>query len=893
MDNWVVRSKLAPSTRLRSHLAREELVIRLERVLHARAAVLHAPAGFGKTSLLANWLQHLTAQGTPVAWLSLDDHDKDQIQFLTYLTEACKAGSLLRSADLPSPSSGVSGYPPKAIVGSLLTELNKCTGPHVLILDDFHRAETSDNCKIINQLLGTLPENVHLVISSREFPQALALANLRARDELVEIDHTDLRFTDREIKTFLGSLVSSSEPATWPQDLSERTEGWPIALQTVRRWVAEGATLADTLVQLTGRSSDFSDYFLEEVFDNLSEDVQTFLLRTSILERVTGDLANILCNTNVGWETLEDLERRDLFVQSLDRERTWYRYHRLFSEFLQERLRRRFDDLSTELHQTAATWFFEHGHLTEAAQHAIASGKSVVVATLFEKLGGWHYALQGYASSVERALEIVAEGDLIDCPRLWLGKIFITVRRGEIEHAESMFDELATSVKDRKSKDRQLESELLILRSLLNIYADRNITDSEIRGLEDLSGSLPHENHAMHAVRCNLLCTIYAQSGRFDECMAAGDKAIRHFRAMGSVWGETFIYFHEGYACMAQGRLRDAEVLYNAGHDLATENFGDGSDLAAIANVFLAEAAYEKNNIHEASRLLDLSLSHIEQFDAWLEVYVAAYTTALKLARAAQDEDRLDEVLNRARSTAANRGLPRLRRIVEMQALEFEQRDSGGGSGRDSRSRLNRLVEPNDHPALHQLSVRVSARSHVEDGEPEAAIELLRGACKNAHENRLTRSFTSLSVLLATVLWDVDEHEAAVGAFEAALSPSLFEGTKRIFIDEGDSLVHVIRDLARPSEKRRGNRLRDRFLAELIMEINAARVQVAKNIGELSPREQEVLRYLVQGRSNREISESISISINTVKFHLKNIFEKLNVTSRKDAVSASIRRGIL
>jgi LuxR family maltose regulon positive regulatory protein len=894
MDQWVIQSKLTPSTRLQSHLARDGLVSRLDGIFDARAAVLHAPAGFGKTSLLANWLEHLSAQGTPVAWLSLDDNDKDQFQFLTYLTEACKAGSLIRNSGLyESPSSGAPGSPPKAIVGALLTELNKCTGSHILILDDFHRAETADNCNVINQLLGSLPDSVHLVISTREFPQALALANLRARDELVEIDQTELRFSEREIKTFLGSLVGSPGRVDWPNDLYQKTEGWPIALQTVRRWVSEGASIDETIDHLTGRSSDFSDYFLEQVFDNLSEDVQSFLLKTSILERVTGALANLLCGTTDAWETLEDLERRDLFVQSLDRERSWYRYHRLFSEFLQERLRRGFEGLVPELHESASAWFYEQGHVTEAVQHAIQSRQSIVIATVLEKLGGWHYVLQGHASTLGRALALVDSEDLKACPRLWLGKIFIAARRGEIEQAEVNFDQLSQHLEQFANDDPRLKSEMLILRSILNVYADTNIPDSEVRKLEDLSGSLPHEDHLMHAVRYNILCSMYAQRGRFDECMAAGDKAIRNFRAMDSIWGETFIYFHEGYSCMAQGRLRDAEVLYAAGYDLAAEHFGEVSDLAAIANVFLAEAAYEKNNVREASRLLDLSLSHIEQFDAWLEVYVAAYTTAMKLARAGQDSDAEDEALNRARSIAANRGLPRLRRIVEMQALEFRQRDNGGCTDSDSSTPIRHMVEPANHPILHQLHVSVTARGHVEDGRARLAIELLRQECKACFDAGLIRSFTSLSVLLATVLWDAGEHEAAVSEFEAALSPSLFEGTKRIFIDEGDSLVHVIRDLARASEKRRGNRLRDRFLAELIMEINAARVQVAKNISELSPREQEVLRYLVQGRSNREISESIPISINTVKFHLKNIFEKLNVTTRKDAVSASIRRGIL
>lgn len=891
MASWVVRSKLEPSISIRSLLARESLADRLEPVLHSRAAVLHAPAGFGKTSLLASWRSKLKDQSVPVAWLSLDDHDQDLFQFLTYVMEACKAGGLITNSELPIPQSGVSG-PPRAIEGAVLTELNKCSGHQVLILDDFHRADGPDNCRFVNQLLASVPSNIHIVISTREYPIGLAFADLRAHDELVEIDQSALQFSEDEIHTYLGSLIESSEPGDWPKQLFARTEGWPIALKTVRRWVTDGASLRETLEQISGRSSDLSDYFLEQVFENLTESEQAFLMKTSILERVNGDLANVLCESVNAWEVLEELERRDLFVQSLDRERTWYRYHRLFSEFLQERMRRRFDGLSSELHRIASQWFQENGFDAEAVQHVIASGQATPVAQLFEYLGGWHYVLQGHGAVLDRALSIVDGEMLVKYPRLWLGQIFLSVRRGEIDRAEELFDQLNTARKGSKDADAHFNSELLVVQSILNVYGDKTITDGEIEQLEALSESLPIESDLMHAVRCNILCAMYAQRGSFDACVAAGDKAIRHFRAMGSVWGETFIYFHEGYACMAQGRLRDAEVLYATGHDLAIEHFGASSDLAAIASAFLAEAAYEKNNIHEATQLLDFALHHIERSDAWLEVYVAAYTTALKLARASSNWDLFAEIKNRANSTASNRGLPRLRAIVEMQALELEQLDSGADHDENLIVRVENAVDNSaDHLALRQLSVSVAARTQLKEGNNQKAIELLERHSKRSFEKRLIRSFVSNSILLAVAHWAENQHDAAIVAFEAALSPSLFEGIKRPFIDEGDAIVDVIRDLTRASEKQRGNRLRDRFLAELMMEIKAASSVPHSDQDALSPREQEVLRYLVQGRSNREIGEAIPISINTVKFHVKNIFEKLGVTTRKDAVTASIGRG--
>ena len=281
-------------------------------------------------------------------------------------------------------------------------------------------------------------------------------------------------------------------------------------MQAVRRWVAEGAPLQETLDQLSGRSADLSDYFLEQVFENLAEDEQSFLLRTSILERVTGELANLLCGIQDGWEKLEDFGRRDLFVTSLDRERAWYRYQRLFSEFLQERLRRRFDGQITELHRLASAWFYQQGFTTEAVQHALKSQQAQVIASLFEHLGGWQYAMQGHVGVLERALSLIDDQALEHYPRLFLGKVFLTVRRGDMEDAETLFGSFVEKLAQSQGVEAQLQNELVIIRGLLNAYADHPVSDDEIEKLELLSESLPQEYGTLHAVRYNLLCAMYA-----------------------------------------------------------------------------------------------------------------------------------------------------------------------------------------------------------------------------------------------------------------------------------------------------------------------------------------------------------------------------------------------
>jgi LuxR family maltose regulon positive regulatory protein len=893
--NWIVRSKLNPSVPLHELVRREPLLTRLDGVLNARAAIVHAPAGYGKSTLLAQWHSTLKRRGIPVAWLALDDYDTDPFQFLAYIMEACMEGGFCTAFDFPDSLQSFSGSPHLAYRAAMLTILGKCQGPHVLILDDFHRANVGEVRDVVNVLLTDLPEEFRIVVSTREYPASLSLADLRVRGALVEITQSNLQFSDTDIQSYLGGVLDPAESNDWLEELSRRTEGWPIALQTVRRWIKEGATLEETLRRVSGRSSDLVDYFLEQVFDKLEGPEREFLLHTCILERVNGELGDALCGSGGSWEMLERLERRELFVNSVDHERTWFRYHPLFSEFLRERLRRHSDALLRDLHSRAVAWFRKQGHQSEAVQHALSSRNPDLLADLLESLGGWHYALQGHIGIVERVLNITPIDLVQKNPRLWLAHIFMLVRRGDLENAEREFTLFAERYLEDSSTDAVLQCEGRMMECLLGRYADRDISEQEIRQLEALSQRFPHDNHVMNAVCYNLLCAMHARFGRLEASIAAGDQAIMHFRRVGSIWGEVFIYFHEGSACMARARLRDAEALFREGFNLAVEHFGTDSDSAAIGRAFLAEVAYEKNNLHEAGRLLDEALPHIERFDAWFDVYLAAYSTAMKLARQRRDGTALIDLTRRAKSTAANRRLPRLSRAIDACRLGFDQHDrilqhDSVPAGDSTQPGVERDTAD---PVMRHLSSCIAARGYLLAGEFDKAVVLLEAEAEHAREHTLIRSFITLSLLLATARWKQGRHEAAIAAFEAALAPALFEGLKRPFIDEGDLLAGVVRELTTASEQRRGNRLRDVFLTELTAEMDKAGAGPRDDGSQLSPRERQVLRYLIQGRSNREIAAAMGLSINTIKFHIKNIFGKLGVSSRKDAVSATIRQHLL
>jgi len=893
MPEWVIRSKLQPPVRLRNLVSRTRLTERLEAAFDARLALVHAPAGYGKSTCLAQWRNLLVDRDIPVAWLSLDEHDADLFQFQTYVAESCSEAGFAGRRDFPRISEEYSVLSGSEITAALITGFNKCSGSHVLVLDDFHRAQSPEVSQFIDYLLSASPANIHIVISTRELPSGLSLADLRIHDELVEITQDDLRFSAGEVRACLDYWADESTRPDWHSEIQERTEGWPVALQTVRRWASNGATIDEALEQLSGRTSDLADYFLEQVFDSLDADVREFLLRTSILERVNGDLGNALCEGVNAWKILQNLDQKDLFVHSLDRQRTWYRYHRLFSEFLQERLRRSPQSNIDELHVLASGWFAEHGYPSEAVQHAIASGNMTACGELLEQLGGWHYALRGHVAVVQNVLSKIADEDLQRYPRLWLAKVYLAIRLGKMEIGAAEIARFEQVYRADESADPALTAEAEVMKATIRVYGDQPATDDVIRSLERLGDTIPADNNVLHAARCNLLCAMYRDAGRFEDCMAIGDQAISHYRAMNSLYGETFIYFHEGLACLRQARLRDAESLYREGFGIAVDIFGEDSDLAAIARAFLAEVSYEKNRLHESRQYLKGSVRHIEKADAWIDVFLAAYLTQMKLNWAADDENAVEQTAGRARSTAINRGLDRLGSIVDLQKEELSLRRAFATQAQSGVEPSLSVDRHGGRGTSRQLAARIEARRMLNAGDYEKAGQFLEREAKAARAEGQVHYYLSLAILLAAAYWLDSNTEAAVRTFDEALSAAMFEGIKRPFIDEGALISSLIREVSKTTENRRGNRLRDAFLAELIAEIDASGKSEQAADHPLSPREREVLRYVMQGQSNREIAEAISLSVNTVKFHLKNIFDKLGVRSRKDAVSVAVRERLV
>ncbi|MFC1975762.1 hypothetical protein ACFLXQ_05145, partial [Chloroflexota bacterium] len=365
MDTPLLQTKLYIPPIRPELVSRPRLIKRLNEGFHRKLTLISAPAGFGKTMVVSDWIRQ---SEMPVAWLSLDDGDNDPVQFLTYFIATLQqidntigqAGQGMLQSPQPPP--------PKALITALINEIAAFPSQFVLVLDDYHLIEAQPTHDALTFLLEHLPPRMHLIIAAREDPP-LSLARLRARGQLTELRATDLRFTPSEAANFLNQVMGLDLSAEDIAALETRTEGWIVGLQLAAISMQGRADTASLVQSFTGSHRHVLDYLVEEVLDQQSESVQTFLLQTAVLNRLTGSLCDALTDQDNGQATLEMLEHANLFIVPLDDERRWYRYHHLFGDLLRVRLRQSHSDKMPMLQIRASEWFAQNGFIADAVEY--------------------------------------------------------------------------------------------------------------------------------------------------------------------------------------------------------------------------------------------------------------------------------------------------------------------------------------------------------------------------------------------------------------------------------------------------------------------------------------------------------------------------------------------
>jgi len=616
-------------------------------------------------------------------------------------------------------------------------------------------------------------------------------------------------------------------------------------------------------------------------------------LRTAICERVNGDLADSIGGTTDAWAILESLEGSDTFIESLDADRQWYRYHRLFAEFLIERARR---DRSIDVAGSAiraSRWHRENGYAAQALQFAIMTQEPGFVAETRAALGGWRQALMGNLPNVVKALECMPDEIIQQHPTVWMADIYAKLKVGNYEAADEGHRVLRQTFTKTIERDLLIRKDVALVDSLVMGYRDQDERLSEmIDRLESLESASLEEDQYFIANKHNTLSFFHFRLGAFDRAHAYAERSIVSYQKSGSLYGEAFVYFHQCFTYYLEGRLRDAKAMLHQGLELSGSQVGLESDLYAIGAAYASLIYYDSNDLTKARSYLKIALPKIERSDAWTEVYLAAYAAGMMTAAADEEWHIVDHILNSTNALSRNRQLPRVGAFAPLLGTALNDRNAPAHEA----SVLNRgyRAQPCTLTRFDEFhAIAAQARHLIHQKKHREALHVLDEHREWARRTHLYRPFVTLALLSALAAKGLGDDTAADQHSNDALAPALFEDYKRPFIDEGPGVLDLINRGGGYTDQHGYNRLRDRFLAAIVAEINAGTQAPAPTQTVLSSREIDVLRNLVQARTNPEISEVLGISRNTVKFHLKNVFEKLNVTSRQDALRLCLRDNLM
>ena len=904
MSTPILRTKLYLPPPRPNIVSRPGLIKRLNESLSAgcELTLISASAGFGKTTLLSEWMAGCQRSA---AWLSLDEGDNDPIRFLTYLVAALQTLAPSEAEGIaPQMGAGVlaalqSPQPPsiESILISLLNDISAIPVSFILVLDDYHMLESA----VVDQALAFLvehqPVQMHLVIATREDPP-LPLARLRARGQLAEVRAADLRFTPAEAADFLNRVMSLNLSAEDITALETRTEGWVAGLQLAALSMQGRDDVSEFIQSFTGSHHFVLDYLLEEVLEKQSDRILMFLLFTSILDRLCGSLCDAVlggsspvCTQEItGQKTLESLARANLFTVPLDNERRWYRYHHLFGTLLRQRLAERCTgEEIAELHIRASEWFENNGLMLEAFQHASAANDVERAERLMESRAmGLH--LRSVTSTILNWLDTLPAPVLDARPLLRVRSVTLALMAWRVAGVEEKLRAAEAAVAaalERSPLDaraRDLLGQIACGRATwaLTRYDTQAILTQARRALE----CLHPENYTFLFTANWALATANLLLGNRPAAAQACQQALAFSQKSGSIFSRMLATTILGNLQKMDNQLHQAAETYGRVLELAGDN---PFPSAGQVQLNLAEIYYEWNDLETAERLGIQSQELMRQYGQLIDRFIVGEVFIARLQLARGDAGGASDLLAEAERSAHQKNfLRRLPDIMPAQVLVQIQQGQ--------LAKAEQLARQYELP-LSQAQVFIAQEN------PSAALVLLKPLRQQMEANGWADELLKVLVLEAIALQALGDKDRAVQVLGEALALAEPGGFVRIFVDQGEamrSLLQLLIEDQSPNRDRSLSGYAGRLLAAFRQpaavpkstnnqqktDMTEPEVQPAKSrlVEPLSERELEVLRLLRSELSGPEIAKQLIVSLNTVRTHTKNIFRKLGVNNRRAAV---------
>ncbi len=892
MDSHLLQTKLHVPPVRREYVPRPRLYTALEVGLACRLILLSAPAGYGKTTLLSDWTSRLDL---PCAWLSLDRYDNDLVRFLEYLFASLqKIGVKIESQ--PSIQAQSHSDLDSSFLVSLINDIISFTPGFVLILDDYHRIQNEQVHRTVGYLLDNLPPDIRLVIATRIDPP-LRLARLRAQGALYEIRAEELRFTEPEAITFLnrsmklGLIPSDITTLTW------KTEGWITGLQLAAISLKDNPEKGVFLTAFAGDDRHVADYLMDEALARQSSKVQDFLLRTAILDRLSAPLCDAVTGNGSGRDFLTLLEQSNLFLIPQDNVREWYRYHHLFQDLLQNRLLQNYPSGTIKaLHLRASDWYLDHSMIFEAIYHAFKAEDMLRIVRLVEShiftlldQGGIRI-LSGWIDSIPRDIKA-------DRPLLNIANALLHVYVGDLDAGENALDQAQRAL-SRLNEAETLQAVGFI--KTIRAYA-LWMKGEAVEAGEFASQALviiPEEERSLRAFAFMVLGGAQVNNDEMEAARHTLNESIALARTVGNHHIRILASGHLIFLLNLQGKLSQAEKLCQ---DIFDDYEGIKEEISpAIAQIYTL-----MGDIHAKRMELDLALEFVkkgleiskrwDQIDTITLSYI--YLIDVLIARGAIDQ--AAEVTAEVKALSLEVS-PWFREIIEETETRIQLYT--GNLTAASRWVIGKGLQPGELIGpTNRNTYRTYAQILMAEGRLPEAGQLLDRMIEEGGKNIPFNHMSISSLLKSLVMWELGEEEEAFTLFCKTLQQAEPEGHKLTFVLLGKPLIPLLRRAIDAGiqpifalelmETIAGKDFHQPGIADLTLRDKG--MVGGQFLEPLSQREIEVLQWMAEGCTNQEIANKLILSLHTVKSHARNIYGKLGVKNRTEAVARSRLLGLL
>ncbi|MGV8084109.1 MAG: LuxR C-terminal-related transcriptional regulator [Coriobacteriia bacterium] len=899
----LLTTKLQPPRLPESLVARDVLVAKLDEVVCLKAVIVSAAAGYGKSTLLGQWASHArvqTAAPLAVAWLTLDAADNDSDRFWQHLLAAIdvvlpgiRQGALsLLSAD--------NAAVPKTFLDTLINELNELTTAAYLaqpcdltiVLDDYHVIENAELHTSVSYLLDNLPIRVHLMIASRTRPP-FSIARLRARNEVLEMDAADLRFNDEEAAEFLKCRMGLSSSAEDIKVLQRVVEGWAAGLQLSALGAGKEEGVLGLVRRLGESDRNVADFLTAEVLGGQSPDVADFLLKTSVLDSLSGALCDYLVQRKDSQGVLEGLESANLFIVPLDSSGTWFRYHQLFANSLRSQLvRTQPPEAIQELHRRASDWYDSNDMPAEAVGHARAAGDWARLARLLE--ANYRSAAMPVLVDLNDFPESVFDRfPVLNLVRIWT--LIGADRPGDAEDRLRILEKTMQSAGSQASAlANRLRPEITVLRA--TAAAQRGDVVEGIRLANEALLQAPEEDLFLRSWALNAAGTAASRGEDPAEITSILEECRAGARIAGNLTAELIAQYFSGQQYVRTGRLRRAKRIYEEMQDRITHKDAGRLSFAGLAWTGMGDLKREWNDLRGAEELLLRGIESIRRGTA-VEFLADAYVALARIRRAQGDPEAGLRILeDTALFAREHRTATRIAVVTDAWRACF-QMETG-----DRKAAL-RWAEAYDPRAMaHDVPVREArqlalAKVLAGSGQVDSALVVLDGLISSAAAAGRSGTMIQALVLRAVVLHSEGRRQQAFSALRGAIDLARPEGYVRVFADEGPPMCRLLHDYADSKQGEPTGLDAEvlEYVETLLLALGSSLISggdagdgriSSPALKGLTPREVEVARLLALGYSNREVAVALYVSESTVHTHRANVYAKLGVANRRELVEA-------